>query len=890
MMEHRKQNTKRLKRTGIALLLVLAMLCTVMPIQTEAVSSAPENNSSQENTANTTNARNTGRRSKSVPVSSSISTTPSGIGTEDPASGTSAPPGGSTEDPAFGTFAPSENGTEDPASGTSAPSGSNAENTEPDAFVPAGQDASPAAEDTQPSASGQAGSSVPDGLVQEGSQYLLYQDGIQVTEEGWHEISGQKFYINSGGYVTARMEEIGGSWRYYEYDLNASNWAIKKNVWSHVLGIDYFFDRSGACAKAYNVTTTQLSVFQYGQMVPAVNQAQTLSDGGLYYFAAKGIRAAAQGWKKPASQEWYYTDAKGSVSAKMESSGGIWQYYSYNAQASSWKKLLNTWKIIDGKEYFFSQSGKCTKIYSPSSGKCQVYSKGKMVSVKKDAITLRDGKMYYFNAKGKQVTKAGWQKISREKYMQVSKKGYVSSRFSKSKGFWKFYKYNYSAQKWETKKNVWKNIDGKDYYFSKSGKCTIIYNTAAQTCQKYSKGKMALLKNTLCALKDNKIYYFNAKGIRSSKAGWKKISAKQYAKVGKSGYVTHKITNASGNWKYYKQDYKTRKWKKQKKAWVTVQAKKYYFNAKGNCTRIYYVQDKKCYDYKNGHMALVRNDIRNVSGKNLYFGPDGKRVSIAGLYITSGGKLIYVNAKGQVTKKIRGTVMDYTLSNGKVTSCKVKDANSISYYNGLGILTRKLDLNGKMVALTYDDGPSSYTSVILDILEQSHGVATFFVLGQQVPAHASILKRAYDMGCEIGNHTYSHQILTKVGISSIQSQITSTNNAVRDVTGVSPVVMRPPGGNYNGTVASTVGMPLILWSIDTLDWKTRNAAATQAAVLNHVKDGDIILMHDLYGPTAEASKVIIPELINRGYQLVTVSELADCRGGMLNGMVYNAFR
>ncbi len=102
--------------------------------------------------------------------------------------------------------------------------------------------------------------------------------------------------------------------------------------------------------------------------------------------------------------------------------------------------------------------------------------------------------------------------------------------------------------------------------------------------------------------------------------------------------------------------------------------------------------------------------------------------------------------------------------------------------------------------------------------------------------------------------------------------------------------MRPPGGNYNGTVASTVGMPLILWSIDTLDWKTRNAAATQAAVLNHVKDGDIILMHDLYGPTAEASKVIIPELINRGYQLVTVSELADCRGGMLNGMVYNAFR
>lgn len=753
-----------------------------------------------------------------------------------------------------------------------------------------GQEASPAAEDGKDPAPGQTVPSVPDGLVQEGSRFLLYQNGAQVTEEGWQEIYGQRFYINSGGYVTARMEEIGGNWRYYEYDLNSSNWAIKKNAWSCVLGIDYFFDRSGACAKAYHVATAQLTVFQNGQMVPAVNQAQTLSDGALYYFDAKGTRAAAQGWKKPTAQEWYFTDAKGSVSAKMEAPDGIWQYYAYNAQAAAWKKLANAWKIIDGKEYFFSQSGKCTKIYTPSSGKCLEYSKGKMVSVKKDAITLRDGKMYYFNAKGKQVTKAGWQKMSSEKYMQVSKKGYISCKLSKSKGFWKFYKYNYSAQKWETQTKAWKNIDGKDYYFSKNGKCTTIYDTVAKTCQKYSKGKMAFQKNALVALKDNRIYYFNAKGIRSSQAGWKKISAKQYAKVGKSGYVTHKMTNTSGNWKYYKQDYHARKWLKQKKAWITVKEKKYYFNAKGNCTQIYYIRDKKCYDYKNGHMNLVRNDIRNIEGKNLYFGTDGKRISAAGLYITSTGKLIYVNAKGRVTKKIRGIVMDYTSSEGKITSCKVKDANSISYYNGLGILTRKLDLNGKMVALTYDDGPSSYTSVILDVLEQSHGVATFFVLGQNVPAHASILKRAFDMGCEIGNHTYSHQNLTKVGISSIQSQIASTNSAVRNVTGVSPAVMRPPGGSYNGTVASAVGMPLILWSIDTRDWKTRNAASTQAAVLNHVKDGDIILMHDLYSPTAEASKAIIPELASRGYQLVTVSELADCRGGMLSGMVYNAFR
>lgn len=85
-------------------------------------------------------------------------------------------------------------------------------------------------------------------------------------------------------------------------------------------------------------------------------------------------------------------------------------------------------------------------------------------------------------------------------------------------------------------------------------------------------------------------------------------------------------------------------------------------------------------------------------------------------------------------------------------------------------------------------------------------------------------------------------------------------------------------------------MPLINWSIDTRDWATRSASSTISAVLNHVKDGDIVLMHDLYASTAEASKTIIPTLISRGYQLVTVSELAESRGGMTNGTVYTCFR
>lgn len=85
------------------------------------------------------------------------------------------------------------------------------------------------------------------------------------------------------------------------------------------------------------------------------------------------------------------------------------------------------------------------------------------------------------------------------------------------------------------------------------------------------------------------------------------------------------------------------------------------------------------------------------------------------------------------------------------------------------------------------------------------------------------------------------------------------------------------------------GKPSIIWSIDTLDWKTRDSASTQKAVLNHVKDGDIVLMHDLYKATATASQTIIPELTRRGYQLVTVSELAECRGGMKQNKSYSKF-
>lgn len=235
---------------------------------------------------------------------------------------------------------------------------------------------------------------------------------------------------------------------------------------------------------------------------------------------------------------------------------------------------------------------------------------------------------------------------------------------------------------------------------------------------------------------------------------------------------------------------------------------------------------------------------------------------------------------------LQGLIHD---KNGQAVTGKKNISHYLCYFNKKGVLTRKIDKNKKMVALTYDDGPSVYTPTILKTLKKNDSVATFFVVGSRVSTYSKTVQKAYDNGCQIGNHTYNHKILTRVGKKEVQKQVSKTNRAVKKVIGINPVVMRPPGGATSSNIKSWVGMPSIIWSIDTLDWKTRDSASTQKAVLNHVKDGDIVLMHDLYKATATASQTIIPELTRRGYQLVTVSELAECRGGMKQNKSYSKF-
>jgi len=202
-----------------------------------------------------------------------------------------------------------------------------------------------------------------------------------------------------------------------------------------------------------------------------------------------------------------------------------------------------------------------------------------------------------------------------------------------------------------------------------------------------------------------------------------------------------------------------------------------------------------------------------------------------------------------------------------------------------------IDKSKPMVAITFDDGPGKRTMELLEVLEEYDAHATFFMQGYNAARYPDEIKKMIAIGCELGNHTQDHKNLTELDTNGIQQQIGDANAAIKKADGKhTATVMRPPYGAVNSTVKATVGMPVILWSIDTYDWSHRDVQKTIDAIMKDVQDGDIILMHDIHSETIDASKIVIPKLISEGYQLVTVSELAEAKGEFMeNGTVYAEF-
>ena len=189
----------------------------------------------------------------------------------------------------------------------------------------------------------------------------------------------------------------------------------------------------------------------------------------------------------------------------------------------------------------------------------------------------------------------------------------------------------------------------------------------------------------------------------------------------------------------------------------------------------------------------------------------------------------------------------------------------------------------KAVALTFDDGPSrDNDGTILETLQANGAHATFFVLGNRARVDGDIMQMITGAGCEIASHSWDHPQLSKLKWKKVKSQIDRTDKIVAKLlNGYEISLLRPPYGSISKTMREKIKKPMILWSLDTEDWKSRNAKKVFNRVKKEVKDGDIILMHDIHPETAQAVKKIVPWLSEQGYDMLTVSELMARKGKKL---------
>lgn len=191
----------------------------------------------------------------------------------------------------------------------------------------------------------------------------------------------------------------------------------------------------------------------------------------------------------------------------------------------------------------------------------------------------------------------------------------------------------------------------------------------------------------------------------------------------------------------------------------------------------------------------------------------------------------------------------------------------------------KVDPNKKMIAITLDDGPhKTNTLKVIDMFEKYNGRATFLMQGKNAKIYPKIVKTVYEHGFEIGSHSWDHPDLRKLDAEAVNKQIVDTQNEIFKITGFEPKVIRPPFGATNDTSKAVIannGMKIALWSLDTEDWKLKDANKIKDVILNDVFDGAVILVHDIHSFTIEGLEMALKELDSRGYQFVTLDTLSQ---------------
>ena len=226
---------------------------------------------------------------------------------------------------------------------------------------------------------------------------------------------------------------------------------------------------------------------------------------------------------------------------------------------------------------------------------------------------------------------------------------------------------------------------------------------------------------------------------------------------------------------------------------------------------------------------------------------------------------IYINSNNKTIRKNYSNI-DYKID--------LNIKNNYAKVNSYKINNKVLDINKKYVALTFDDGPSIYTKEIIDTLKKHEVSATFFILGNKVKPYQELLNESLSNGNILGNHSYNHKWLIKLNEDELNNQIIKTNEEIKLYTGFTPTLLRPTYGSVNNKVKH-LNMDIVLWTVDTMDWKYRNVSTIVSRATKKLKDGDIILMHDIYKTSALAVDKIITEIKKQGFELVTIPELKE---------------
>lgn len=184
------------------------------------------------------------------------------------------------------------------------------------------------------------------------------------------------------------------------------------------------------------------------------------------------------------------------------------------------------------------------------------------------------------------------------------------------------------------------------------------------------------------------------------------------------------------------------------------------------------------------------------------------------------------------------------------------------------------DEKNNYVAITFDDGPGNYTNNLIDILNNNKAKATFFILGNKIENNRNILKYMNDSAHEIGYHSYSHKNFKNQSLDKIKEEFELSNELLKESLGKEFILVRPPYGEYNNVIKNCLAKPLVLWSVDTNDWRYRNSEYLYNYLLDNIKPGDIVLFHDIHKTSVEAIEKLLPILYSKNYRFVTVSELA----------------